>query len=83
MPDKFIDVEFQNEKEWRRYQIHRLDALDKKIDEKLSNIDSRMTAIEILGATLKIKIGMIAATFSTISATVTSAVVSIFLNKHH
>lgn len=76
------EIEFQNEKEWRRYQIMRMDSLENKFDEKMSSLNNRMTSIEILGATLKIKIGMVAAAFSTISATVTSVLVSLFLNKH-
>lgn len=63
------EIEFQNEKEWRRYQIKRLDAIEKKFDDKLGKIEDRMTALEILGATLKIKVGMVSAFFGTISGT--------------
>jgi hypothetical protein len=68
MPD--TDIEFQNEKEWRRYQIKRLDALESKMDDKLSKIEYRMTSLEILGATLKVKVGMISAFFGAISGSV-------------
>lgn len=68
------DIDIQNEKEWRRYQIKRLDDLDRK----MSNIESRMTSLEILGATLKVKVGMVSAFFGGIS----SAIVSMFFNKY-
>ena len=68
------DIDIQNEKEWRRYQIKRLDDLDRK----MSNIESRMTSLEILGATLKVKVGMVSAFFGAVS----SAFVSLFFKKY-
>lgn len=64
------DIEFQNEKEWRRYQIKRMDDLEKKFDDKMTSIETRMTALEILGATLKIKVGMVSAFWGTVSGSI-------------
>lgn len=69
------DIEIQNEKEWRRYQIKKLDELN----DRLSNIERRMTSLEILGATLKVKVGMVSAFFGAVSSTL----VSFFINKTH
>jgi hypothetical protein len=57
------DVEFQNEKEWRRYQIKRLNEIENKFDSKMDQLQSRMTALEILGATLKLKVGLVSSFF--------------------
>jgi hypothetical protein len=75
MPVNSSDIEIQNEKEWRRYQIKKLDELN----ARLGNIERRMTSLEILGATLKVKVGMVSAFFGAIS----SALVSFFINKTH
>jgi hypothetical protein len=64
---KDTDIEFQNEKEWRRYQIKRLNDLEEKFDNKMDRLNSRMTALEILGATLKIKVGLVSSFFGAIA----------------
>jgi hypothetical protein len=56
---KDVDVELiiQNEQEWRRYLMSKID-----------NIESRLSALELLGATLKIKMGMISMAFGAIGS---------------
>lgn len=64
------DNEFQNEKEWRRYLIKRIDSLEEKLetkmngtDNKISSLEKRVRKTEILGETLKVKVGIAAAIF--------------------
>lgn len=75
---KDAEIEFQNEKEWRRYQIKRLDALESKFDHKMDGLEKRMTALEVLGATMKVTVSMVSAFISVVS----SAAVSFFTAKH-
>lgn len=49
-PKNAVTVDIENEKEWRRYQM-----------SKLESMDERLSSLEITATTLKLKIGMFVA----------------------
>nr|AMP48112.1 hypothetical protein [uncultured bacterium]AMP48136.1 hypothetical protein [uncultured bacterium] len=61
-----VEVDISNEKEWRRYQMKKLDSIDK-----------RLSHLELTATTLKLKIGL----FVTGGSMVISLVMTVMLKK--
>jgi hypothetical protein len=66
MPLRKSEVDIENEKEWRRYQMKKLDS-----------IDERLSDLEITATTLKLKIGL----FVTGGSMMISFVMTMLLKK--
>lgn len=67
MPQKdAVTVDIENEKEWRRYQLKKLDS-----------IDSRLSALELTATALKIRVGLISAVFGAIGSGIVSLIISV------
>jgi hypothetical protein len=59
-------VDIENEKEWRRYQL-----------KKLESIDKRLSALEITATTLKMRVGVISAVFGALGSGVISLIIAV------
>lgn len=77
------DIRFQSEREWRVYLVERINTLEEKMDTKLlipdkkiTSLEKRMIKVEIIGETLKIKIGLAAAIFGALAGLLVSFVSS-------
>ena len=57
MDDKYIEALIENEKDWRRYTVKRLEAIEKE-----------QKALRELALTLKIKYGLLAMIFGVVGS---------------
>lgn len=73
MTEKNFEMILENEKEWRRYMVKRIDSLEADMQE----LRKGQAEMNLITNTLKVKLGLIATVFSASSG----AMVSYFMGR--